>query len=560
MILAGYAREDDEPRLNEYGNSTKSNVNCEEGYSAERREIMTTFYARHNNLSAVRYWFTYELASPEHSTERVTPSTVREVTKACFRSDKNTDWFREFVKKMMLEEVSKPVWDAILHWSVLYDGHGPDEIKAMIEKKSIEVDVATLNSLIEAAIDKNDPYMAERFFSYGFAMGLKPNAETLILQMNYRLAANDLSGADGIYEHLVHGEIEVPGDEDLPVINKYVRALCDAANPKIDRILQIVGHLENRNSVMFPETLAAFCLVMLKADRQIDVINMLSIHAQYHSLEQRETIHQALVAYCLDVNNSTARAWDSYSLLRQFFPETKRHLRHQIMQSFFQRKRPDMAVHVFGHMRGHTDESMHPDSKLYVACLEGLGQFSDGEGVRLVHNMLKMDTRVPMDTKMYNALMIAYMGCEQYRKTMEFWREITILPEGPSLQSLEIVLTACEYMPFGDKWARVIWRRVERMDIDVPPQVYTAYLGALASGGFLEEVKRAIQGMNAAMSYAPQIATFAVVFNALTPSKQKTFEKWAIKEFPEIWARVASLGRKVTQGRLQIKYNRRLEA
>lgn len=54
--------------------------------------------------------------------------------------------------------------------------------------------------------------------------------------------------------------------------------------------------------------------------------------------------------------------------------------------------------------------------------------------------------------------------------------------------------------------------------------------------------------------------SFAVVFNALTPSKQKTFEKWAIKEFPEIWARVASLGRKVTQGRLQIKYNRRLEA
>jgi hypothetical protein len=123
--------------------------------------------------------------------------------------------------------------------------------------------------------------------------------------------------------------------EDLPVVNKYIRALCEAQKPDTERILEITRSVEERDAQLEPETVASLCMVFLKADQEFEVMDTLSLHAIRMSIEEREKVEKAFVAYILDRKNSTARAWDAYTLLRQFFPETDSEDRIRLMESFF---------------------------------------------------------------------------------------------------------------------------------------------------------------------------------------------------------------------------------
>ncbi len=125
----------------------------------------------------------------------------------------------------------------------------------------------------------------------------------------------------------------------------------------------------------------------------------------------------------------------------------------------------------------------------------------------MVHNMLKMDTTVQLDTRLYNALMMAYASCEDPATAIEFWRDITNSTEGPSYNSLAIVFWACELQPYGDRAARQIWQKVQRMDLEVPPNVFWAYCGAIAGSGHVEEVMRLIRGMEGSVGFGPGVMT-----------------------------------------------------
>ena len=81
--------------------------------------------------------------------------------------------------------------------------------------------------------------------------------------------------------------------------------------------------------------------------------------------------------------------------------------------------------------------------------------------------------------------------------------DITESAEGPSYASLAIVFWACELLPFGDRTARAVWQKVQRMDLEVPPDVFWSYCGAIAGNGHLEEAIRLIRGMDASVGYGP---------------------------------------------------------
>jgi hypothetical protein len=499
IVLRGLAKEGREKELVQlYETAEKLGVE----YMPAIHEVMVTFFATRDRIDETKRWF----ERPIYGNWLPLPEAYREVLLFAVRTGQQ-DWVNPIFTQLRATKPIKPVWDVIFQWAVLCLNAGPEDLSTLIQaavwhnvgKKAdgpITPDNATLNDLISAAIAKNDPYLAERLISFGASLGIKPNARTYLLQMDYRISAGDLSGASAAYHSLETQYISE--DEDLPVVNKYIRALCAAPKPNTDLILDVTRQVEHRGATLEPETVVSLCLVFLKLDQEFEVIDTLTVHTTNLSLEERAQVEKAFVAYCLDKRNSTARVWDGYTLLRQFFPESPAADRVSLMDAFFARKRPDMAAYVFGHMRAALNPAQRPTADTYVRVFEGFGRYPDLESLRMVHNMLKMDTTVTPDTRLYNALMIAYLGCGEAAKAYEFWHEITASREGPTYKSLEIVFRVCEALTWGDRKARDIWSKITRMDLDVPGSVYSAYCGAIAGHGRVDEVKKLLRGMGEA--------------------------------------------------------------
>lgn len=510
LVLRGLAKEGREQELlSEWKKAEEAKIE----YMPPIHEIMTTFFAARDRVEETKHWF----EKPVHANWARSPKAYMEVVRFALRNGEQ-QWLQPIFEQLINSNPQKEWWDVIFQWAVLVMDKGVEDIKQMMlvmfqpveGKEGPEPDAATIDALITAAIEKQNPYLAERFLSLGAELKIRPKASTYILQMDYRLDAKDFSGVQAIYEKLLNGEVTVRQDEDLPVLNKYLRALCTVPEPDLGRIIDITADLEQRHATLEPETVVSLCMVFLRNDNHHDVIDTLSLHTVSYSLEERAQVRRAFVEYCLDRKISTARVWDCYSLLRQFFPETEPEERIRLMDAFFARRRPDMACFIFGHMRAQGNLAQRPTRDMYIRCLEGLGQHPEtggGDSLRMVHNMLKMDTTVQMDTRLYNALMIAYAASEEPDVAVEFWRDITNSAEGPSYSSLAIVFWACELQPYGDRTARGIWQKVQRMDLEVPPDVFWAYCGAIAGSGHLEEVMRLIRGMDASVGYGPGMMT-----------------------------------------------------
>ncbi len=504
-VLRGFAAEGREEELKRLAEDMKRRG---VRYGQLVHETMTTFFAKRDNIVETKRWFERQI----HDGKKPTAPTYSAILRFAMRN-KHQQWAQPIFQQAMDTSLKKETWDVALQWLVLGMSKGVEDIKKTIlamtdkagpaQRDGLVPDSSTINSLIEAAMERKDPYLAERFVNLGSELGIEPDSRTYLLQMDYRLEAKDFSGAQAIYEKLEVTQAE--NDADMPMVNKYIRALCSVDEPDTEQILDITSMIEQRSLTLEPETTLALCTTLLRTDKQYDVIDTLSLHTVQYSLEDRELVRTGFVQYCLDKKTSTARVWDAYSLLRQFFPETEPQERLQLIEAFFERKRPDMACRIFAHMRAHQNPSQRPTADIYVKCLEGIGRYPDDESLQMVHNMLKMDSAIQMSTKLYNALMLAYAGCDRSLSAFDFWTNITNSAEGPSYNSLAIVFRVCEALPFGDRKARPIWQKLQRMDLDIPPLVYGSYCAAIASEGHVEEVKKLLQGMDASIGCSPNL-------------------------------------------------------
>ncbi|KAK0745193.1 hypothetical protein B0T21DRAFT_282000 [Apiosordaria backusii] len=563
LVLRGFAKEGLEEELLQLFNRLVKESGVK--YLSAIHEIMTTFFAERNRVKETKEWFTKPLYAGS-----INPKTYMVVVRFALRNNEQ-DWLESVMEDVVNSKPSKEVWDVVLQWAVLAKEKGVEDIKAMFEimqsqktedpNEELKPDSETINCLISAAAEINNPYLAERFAMLGAELKLPPTIQTMIIQLDYRLDAGDMSGAAEVYDKL---QKVVQGDEDVPVVNKYLRALCAASQPPLERIISVTADLEHRHITLEPETAKSLCEVFLRYDQQFEVIDTLSLHTVSYSLEERAIVRQAMMDYITNRKISTARVWDCYQLLKQFFPETSTEERVRLMDSFFDRKRPDMAAYIFGHMRGHGNPAQRPTSDIYVRCFEGIGRYPDAESLRMVHNMLKMDTTVELNTKLYNGLMLAYAASGDPIDALGFWREITNSREGPSYNSLAIVMWACELAPRGEDTAREIWKKMVRMDLEIPKVVFDGYLAALAaSGRAQEEVKKLIGEMERGLGlgYGVGVETLGVTFNAIpTMEGKNAFAEWAKLEHPEVWAELEKAGRRETIEGPKYNIERRFEA
>lgn len=504
--LKGFAREDNPDRLLETVElAREAGVPFDPAF----HHVLTAYWAARDNVKATKIWYGKSIEGGN----KPSAATLFEVYQFCVRTGE-LEWCTTVFRDLIESNPTKATWDVVFQWAAGALGKGVEDVERMMDvmirrnpdDPSVCPDIATINGLVRMAIGREDAYLAERYIALGQKRGIRSNAKTFILIMDYRISAKDLSGAQAAYESLQAEE--VTGGEDLPVINKYIRALCSADEPDFDRISSITTDLNERNAHLEADTVSALCMLNLKRNDLHEVVDLLQAHSFHHTLDERARTRDAFLAFCLDRRNSTQRAWDCYTIMRQVFEETDTDIRTRIMQEFFARKRSDMACHVFGHMRQHMQPSIRPTADAYIACFEGIAKSADIESLDLVHNMMKMDVSIEPSTRLYNALMIAYTAVEEPTRALQFWEDITNSREGPTYSSIQIVFRACERAHFGDRRAKVIWSKMRKMGIDVPVEVFAAYVGAIGGGNLVEEGKELVEGMEADLGFKPDAQTY----------------------------------------------------
>ncbi|KAL9003591.1 MAG: hypothetical protein Q9188_003557 [Gyalolechia gomerana] len=529
-----------------------------------------TYYTRTiNDVEMTKKWYEFGVARGVEPTRR----TDLSVLKLCIYNNE-LEWGEPIMRSLLDEKLQKNSNDIKLSWKLILQwaaakGKRFEEIdrllNVLVQKSqedgfNIRPDIDMINPLIRLAASKNDAYAAERYLALGLKRGLRPDHKTTLLQFEYRINSGDLDGAKAAYDELKDKNYEV--FDRLAPLDRLLVALCNQKPTRHDVVMELIDDLNERNIRLGPDAVAALGLVRLQRGELPDLLDLINTYAYRFSPKQRVVIRNVFVGYCLDQTVLTAKVWDAYNILRRSFPELDLNTRTQIMSVFFERGRSDMATHVFGHMRRLDMPNMRPTSETYVRCFEGIAKAADHESLALVYNLLKLDATVEPDTKLYNSLMLAYMGCDNPRQSLLFWDDIMHSREGPTYNSIQIALRACESASFGERQARDIWSRLKRFEIQVTKEIYAAYVGALAGQSLFDECVELIHNAEKEADYTPDALLLGTFHNALLLPEQEAMDKWAEKAYPIVWAEVKTLSKRKKQygGGMMYNINRDLRA
>lgn len=507
-VLQGLADEGAEGRLLEL-----LEFSLERGvpYTPALQEIITVFFANRDRIPETKAWFTKPLFKG-HSR----PSVYHTVASFARRNHLQ-EWAIPFFQDLGQMQPRKHRWNALFR-AVLLVGLPLEQVQTMMshmvgESGPLSPDIDTINSLLKAAVELVDQELARSIVGIAETMDISPNEYTYLTLLDLHIASGSVANSEAAYQSLQDaGSIPLSASANIwaeytTLLNKYLVLLGEQRPANFESIVKLLNTVEEDRVHLEPETVAALCLRFLENDQSFDVMDILAVHAFRYSEAQREVVQNAFVAFCLDKSTSTSRAWGAYQLLQQFFQDLSFERREELLRSFFERKRPDMATYVFGHMRQHRNRAYQPTLETYVQCFQGYTKNPDKEGTEMVHNMFKMDTRIQPNTRLYTALMLAFTACKLPLKALDVWSQIKQSLEGPSYTTLEGVFWTLEKKSGGHSEAREIWQKIEDMDLEVPLSVYNAYIGAIAASGNEKEVRGLIMKTVSAVGMEPDIMT-----------------------------------------------------
>ena len=459
----------------------------------ELQKIISEYARERKDLEKARQWY----CKPLPDGRKHMAKTLVGLLALCIEKDGFE--FGEELARLIVKEnpKDKGALDMTLRWAA-NQGKGVEEVERMIElmrqqnesRPEMQPDMKTINRLATHAIRKfNDYYTAERYIALGQKLGFQPDADTHLLQLSYRIKNKDLTGAMSAYSALRHAVSEL-SNEQLLSLNKLIVALCEQRSQDYDAIMSLVDDLSQLKAPFLPDTVAALAKLHLRRHEMDDLEDLLNTYAPSFGTGDRELVCVGMVDHVLSPTTQQIPAWESWNLTRKLFPEVPVPVRVEVMKSFFNRNRPDMATVVFGQMRHSHMKEQRPKIDTYAECLQGIAEHSDRESLSNVHNMFKLDMEVEPNTKLYNALMLAYVGCDDSSRALEFWEDIIHSKEGPTYASIQIALQACERVSFGAKKAAKIWKRLLASDIEMSEEIYSSYVGALAGQGMFDECVR----------------------------------------------------------------------
>ncbi|CAF9924167.1 MAG: hypothetical protein HETSPECPRED_005515 [Heterodermia speciosa] len=527
-------------------------------FSQSVHQSITSHYANKGDLESMKRWYNTAMDDEGLPLLRAT----EDVLEACIRA-KEYEWgdsvFRTIFERRV--QTSKG-WNLILRWSAA-KGKGVDEIERMMnvmlrrnedlpDREHVVPDITMINGLIQLAMSRDDPYTAERYVVLGLKWKIEPDAQTMLLQLEYRIRVGDLDGAKVSYIRL--RSEDTSNDLDVPIVNKLIVALIERKEP-YNAIMSIVEDLSERNATLELPTITALCQLYLQRDEPDEIGPLLSTHTHSYSVLQRESLRDVFVKFILDRKNPDSQAWDAYTIFSSTFPEAPISIRIDLMSEFFSRGCTDMGMHLFGYMRQQQNPLSRANVEAYTRCFVGLARAgAKYKSVYLVYNQLKVDPQIEPNTRLKNGLMIAYTACGLPDLALEFWNDIAHSREGPTYSSIQLALQACEKARFGERAARDIWARLRRFGIQVTREIYAAYVGALSGQVAFQECVGLIESAEAEIGYKPDSLLIGTFYNAARGKHNKgQVEIWARQAYPDVWEELVAMGMTVVRGEKRLE-------
>jgi hypothetical protein len=450
-------------------------------------------------------------------------STRKAVIKfAILKSD--LSWAKEVFQT--LPQASNPETRDVTLLLEAAQGSGASDLSKKLETWSSKdpeilhtLGISCVNDLVEFANSIGNPQLASDFIGLAPQWGLQPDMRTNMLQLESRIQAGDVDGAlDRLRNVQDIGSIT---EINLPLMNKLITMLCLSRPTEalFEQISMLLDPFIDNNIRLEAVTIAALTHLLLHRHDWDAVSELLRPRLSSYDTEERARIRKSLTNFIMDVGQEDDHIWGAYNLLKVAFPETGVSCRTDIMTAFFRRNRSDWACLVFGHMRQADNLAQRPKPDTYARCFQGISRAADKDNLELVRNMLKLDLEVELNTRIRNALMLAYAACEQPEQSMETFRDILRSEEGPSHKTITIFFRACATAPDGVHEARRMIQKVKLLEIVVDRQMYTTYIEALAAQCELEQATEAVEKMQAQIGYTPTYNT--CVFYPQNPRKKQ---------------------------------------
>lgn len=399
--------------------------------------------------------------------------------------------------------------DVNLLWGAAH-GKSPSDLSEEVnhwiaDKPELEASltVSCVNNLIRYANTIEDSHLGAGFAALLSRWHLEPNMQTHLLLLESRVMARDAQGTLESVRHL--NEFGAVAFQNAPLVNRLIRMLCALGqdDEMFDHVSSLLDPVFEINVRLEPDTIAALTRMLLQR-HDIEAASEL-LRPRLGSLESegRDRVRSVLVDFIRDYSHEAGLVWEAYGLLKIAFPETAVSERTDVMTSFFKRGRSDLACLVFGHMRQAEELAKRPKPDTYAKCFQGIARAGDAQNLELVHNMLKLDVEVDLNTRILNGLMLAHASCEMPEKAMEIFRDILHSDEGPSAYTLAIFFKACETHHNGTTEAIKMMRKLKGLEMAAYRRVYTSYVEALGAQGEFDFGTEAIDTMQGETGYAP---------------------------------------------------------
>jgi hypothetical protein len=496
-----------------------------EGTSLEHfhiRSMAVRFYADRDQVEETLAWIedpgVHNTTGSTKTRIILTPPAYKSLGSFAARNGLE-EWAEQLFQDLAEQKPSVRYWQVLVAAQLWLSG-GLRGAEAMMsnmmgpDEEVVKPQLGFFNKMLEVAVQKGDEMLANEITSMAADRHIAPDSFTFMLWMQLKVAVGNFEGARFAFERirtLSTDDQLLPGKAtrvDFEItLNKFLSFICTQKRPNFAYISEILEEVDELQLRLDPDTVAQLSLRFLENEQYLDVMDILAIHVFKFGEAERQVVQSAFASFCLNPNTSTARAWSAYQILEQYFPDLERADRVILMEEFFRRKRSDMAIKTFGAMRNHRSPAYRPNESMYRQCFEGLARNPDLESTQQAHNWLKTDSSMEPSTRLFTALMLAFTACGRSLTALDFWKEVTTCKEGPGYSTLAAVFWALEKRPNGAKMAREVWDRIENMDVDVPPDVYNAYVGAMASSGQLLELQRIIVNMSSFVGSEPSALT-----------------------------------------------------
>lgn len=367
--------------------------------------------------------------------------------------------------------------------------------------------IADLNSVVQYANASQRPELAPGFVRLAEQWGLVPDQRTHLLQLESYIQAGAVEQTLEMLEQRV--DLGLLPSENLPLCNKLIAMLClsEQRDALFQRISSLLDPLFQDNVRLDPTTVAALTHMLLYRHDWEAISELLRPRLGTYDDEGKGVVRKVITDFILDSSQKDEDVWDVYELFKLAFPQTAVSVRTEVMCSFFERKRSDLAVLVFGHMRQAEDPRRRPKPDTYARCFQGIARNSDATNLELVHNMLKLDLEVNLNTRIQNGLMLAYAACEMPEKSMEIFRQILQSDEGPSQKTIGIFFKVCEKHHNGAQEAIKMLEKIKKVGLEVDRRLFTGYIEAVAAQCEFDLATTGIDKMQAETGVPPTSTT-----------------------------------------------------